>query len=157
MISGWASIVINGGDPFDNCYNDGGTDLVKLIESWGYFSENYIMSWKYPTSSFKWDGSWYDYLDILENRKLDTYIKDNKIVIDKSMPYFYYGGLYDLIDTVNEKDIDFTSEYTYNQLFKALVTSNVNDLDSFSNSLVKISNRKSDLQNVIKTLESNHN
>ena len=52
--SGWAKAGLRGENPFDNCYDGGGTSLVKLIESWGYFSENYIMAWKYPTTSFKW-------------------------------------------------------------------------------------------------------
>ena len=154
MISGWIEVKKNGGNPFENCYNDGGTDLVRLIESWGYFSGNYLMSLKYPKTSFNWNKIPIIYLDILENRKLDY---DNNGNIVKSLPYFYYGGLYDLIDTENETDIDFTGGYTYNQLFKALVSSsNVNDLESYALSLVEISNRQSDLPNVFKTLQANH-
>ena len=39
MLSGWGKMIADGKSPFEDCYNNGGTDLVKLIESWGYFSE----------------------------------------------------------------------------------------------------------------------
>ena len=157
MLSGWIEVWSRGEKVADNCYNNGGTDLVKLIESWGYFSGNYIMAWKYPQSAFVNKELSVDYLNILENRELDYYfdINGNKI-IDSSKPYFYYGGLYDLIDSNNESGIDFCSGYTYNQLFRALTSSNITDLNSFANALVKVANRQSDLQNVINTLEANH-
>ena len=89
--------------------------------------------------------------------KMETYEKKEKRTErDNSKPYFYYGGLYDLIDTANETDVDFTSGYTYNQLFRALTNSNVRNLNSFANALAVVSNRQSDLQNVIRTLEKNH-
>ena len=153
MASGWIKTALRGENPFDNCYNNGGTDLIKVIENWGYFSGNYIMAWKYPKKSFTWKGLPIDYLKRLEYRLLD---KNSNEEIDKSKPYFYYGGLYDLIDTSNEDDIDFTGGYTYNQLFRALTSLNVNNLNNFSNALVRIANRHSDLQNVKKTLEANH-
>ncbi len=56
----------------------------------------------------------------------------------------------------NETDVDFTSGYTYNQLFRALTSSNVRNLNSFANALAVVSNRQSDLPNVIRTLEKNH-
>ena len=174
MASGWIKTALRGENPFDNCYNNGGTDLIKVIESWGYFSEYYIMQWKYPeqkvevkqpvNSKIK-DVKVPMYYDKLENRRLDTFKKDGKINRDNSKPYFYYGGFYDLIDTANiEYDDngnivslrDFCSGYSYNELYRALTSLNVNNLNNFSNALVRIANRHSDLQNVIKTLEANH-
>lgn len=147
MIKGWieqGNMDAIESDP----YNKGGTDLVKLIESWGYFSENYIMAWRYPTSSFK-KREPINYIDKLERRLLDSYGVSNK--------YFYYGGFYDLIDNNNESGIDFCYGYKYTELFKALTSSNVTNLNGFANALVNNTNRKTDLQNVIKTLNANHN
>ena len=148
MVLGWVQVLLRGEKISENPYNNGGTDLVKLIESWGYFSGNYAMEWKYPGGI-----SGRNYKNILEDRKLDKKSETEK---DESKPYFYYGGLYDLIDYSNETDVDFTSGYTYNQLFRALTSSNVRNLNSFANALATVSNRKSDLPNVIRTLEKNH-
>ena len=148
MVLGWVQVLLRGEKISENPYNNGGTDLVKLIESWGYFSGNYAMEWKYPGGI-----SGRNYKNILEDRKLDKKSETEK---DESKPYFYYGGLYDLIDYSNETDVDFTSGYTYNQLFRALTSSNVKNLNSFANALATVSNRKSDLPNVIRTLEKNH-
>lgn len=175
ILSGWIKVAARGEDINDNCYNNGGTNLVKLVESWGYFSGNYIMEWKYPDIKTKvkrkigvtiTDVEVSYYYEKLENRKLDTNIKDGVSIRDKSKPYFYYGGLYDLIDSDNiEYDdagnpkpvtVDFCSGYTYNNLYKALTSSGVRNLTSFANALVRVTGRYSDLPNVIKTLEANH-
>lgn len=172
MLAGWVKTGLRGESPLNNTYNNGGTDLVKLIESWGYFSENYIMAWKYPEKTmdvYRKNGNKTEkikispYYDNLENRKLDIKGDGEK---DKSKPYFYYGGFYDLIDCDNiEYDdegnpsttiVDFCSGYKYRELFNALTSSNVTNLNTFANALVKVTNRKSDLQNVIKTLNANH-
>ncbi len=160
MIKGWVKLIKAGKDPIKDCYNGGGTDLVKLIESWGYFSGNYIMAWKYPNKKIevkKETGTEKVsyYYDSLENRKLDYNAKTGKK--DLSKPYFYYGGLYDLIDSNDEINIDYCRNFNYKELYKALTSSGVDNLASFANALVKVTNRKSDLQNVIKTLEANHN
>ena len=70
---------------------------------------------------------------------------------------YYYGGFYDLIDSNDEINIDYCRNFKYKELYKALTSSGVDNLASFANALVKVTNRKSDLQNVIKTLEANHN
>ena len=160
MIKGWVKLIKAGKDPIKDCYNGGGTDLVKLIESWGYFSGNYIMAWKYPNKKIevkKETGTEKVsyYYDSLENRKLDYNAKTGKK--DLSKPYFYYGGLYDLIDSNDEINIDYCRNFNYKELYKALTSSGVDNLASFANALVKVTNRKSDLQNVIKTLKANHN
>ena len=127
------------------------------------------MAWKYPNKKIevkKETGTEKVsyYYDSLENRKLDYNAKTGKK--DLSKPYFYYGGFYDLIDCDNiEYDdegnpsttiVDFCSGYKYRELFNALTSSNVTNLNTFANALVKVTNRKSDLQNVIKTLNANH-
>lgn len=143
MISGWLKTISKGGDPFNNAYTDGGTDLIKLIESWGYFSENFIMAWKTGND---------DYTKKLEDRKLD----DNSI----SKKYFYYGGFFDLIDEgkeiVNGIVIDYCSNFTYKNLFDALISANVDDLYSFAINLTNITTTQDELENVILTLENNH-
>lgn len=85
------------------------------------------------------------YLDNLENRYLTGTSKE----------YFYYGGLYDLIDSDNETNIDFCSGYTYTQLFIALVQPEVSDLYTLSNAITYITNRREDYANVVKTLNAN--
>ena len=70
---------------------------------------------------------------------------------------YYYGGFYDLIDSNDEININYCRNFKYKELYKALTSSGVDNLTSFANTLVKTTNRKSDLQNVIKTLEENHN
>lgn len=142
MAYGWVKVLQSDEELSENPYNNGGTDLVKLIESWGYFSGNYAMEWKYPK------GIYGTYINSLENRLIG--------VNDESKPYFYYGGFYDLIDSTNESGVDFTGGYTYNQLFRALTRPNVTNLGAFATSLVNVTNRQSDLQNVINTLEKNH-
>ena len=150
IINGWIDMHNRGEDPFDDPYNNGGTDLVKLIESWGYFSENYMMEWKYPNN----------YYDKLENRRLDETKNKDGNYQKGSKRFFYYGGLYDLIDSGEEMKngviVDFCSGYNYNQLFRALISPNVKDLGSFSTALVTVTNKQDDLKNVIKTLEANH-
>lgn len=143
MASGWIETMVNGKNPMkDDCYNEGGTDLIKLIESWGYFSENYIMNWKFNNTNSAGKSV---YLDNLENRYLTGTSKE----------YFYYGGLYDLIDSDNETNIDFCSGYTYTQLFIALVQPEVSDLYTLSNAITYITNRREDYANVVKTLNAN--
>ena len=118
------------------------------------------MAWKYPNKKIevkKETGTEKVsyYYDSLENRKLDYNAKTGKK--DLSKPYFYYGGLYNLIDSNDEINIDYCRDFKYKELYKALTSSGVDNLASFANALVKVTNRKSDLQNVIKTLEANHN
>ena len=185
MVKGWKEVSDRGENLQDNTYNNGGTDLVKLIESWGYYSENYIMTWKFRNKSLKrlekgeavqdcsadypvrssyrtgkytytihtfksFDGLSKDYINRAEASNLDY---------DKSIKYFSYDGFWDLIDsnqdTVNTKKIDFTDGYTYPQLFRALCQSGVKKLDTFSTSLVRITGRTSDLENVRKTIYEN--
>lgn len=149
MAYGWVKVLQRDEELSENPYNNGGTDLVKLIESWGYFSENYIMAWKYPTDSFK-DQTAKDYNETLEKRQLDK--------TGKSKPFFYYGGFYDLIDYNNEPDVDFCQGYTYRELYKALTSSsNVDNLRRFASALANTTKRHSDIQNVTKTIEENHN
>lgn len=62
-----------------------------------------------------------------------------------------------MIDSNDEINIDYCRDFKYKELYKALTSSGVDNLASFANALVKVTNRKSDLQNVIKTLEANHN
>lgn len=181
MLYEWAKQIINGKKPFDDPYNDGGTALIKLIESWGYFSENYLMVWKFRNEILKQIesgeklsedinhetyGLTDDYIDILENNGLDSYYdsEEMKDVIDESKATFYYGGFYDLIDANNDEydtngiivpTRDFCSGYKYNELFRALVTGRVSNHKSFAEALVKLTNRNSDLENVKKTLNEN--
>lgn len=136
MIKGWK----NSDDPFEDCYNNGGTSLVKLIESWGYFSSYYMMAWKYPVQSFKDKVNKRDYLEELKTRALDSE--------GNSKQYFYYSGLYNLIAEKDEKYRYTCSNYTYRQLYTALVQSGVDNANSFASSLVRTTNRNSELTQV---------
>ena len=49
MLFGWIEIVFKGLDPFENCYNNGNSDRVCFIESWGYFFGDYLMDKQYGT------------------------------------------------------------------------------------------------------------
>lgn len=143
MLSGWGKMIAEGKSPFEDCYNNGGTDLIKLIESWGYFSGNYLMYEKYGLSFYK---------DRLEERLIGETTENG----ENHLKYFYYGGFYDLIDTINEENIDFCEEYTYSDIYSALTTSGVGELNSFSEALVENTNRQSEVENVKKTLKQNY-
>lgn len=134
--------------PLDREIIEGGTDLVKLIESWGYFSENYAMNWKYGGNT----NLSRNYLNELEyNKKGDN------------MKHFYYGGFYDLMDDNNkidqnyqiEKAKDFCSGFSYQNLYKALTTDAISTKEQFAEKLVDITNRENEYNNVLKTLALN--
>lgn len=67
-----------------------------------------------------------------------------------------FGAFYDLIDSNDEINIDYCRNFKYKELYKALTASGVDNLSTFANSLVKVTNRKSELNNVLKTLNANH-
>lgn len=148
MLNGWAEQIKNGESVTGDPYNKGGTDLVKLIESWGYFSENYAMNWKYGGNT----NLSRNYLNELEyNKKGDN------------MKHFYYGGFYDLMDDNNkidqnyqiEKAKDFCSGFSYQNLYKALTTDAISTKEQFAEKLVDITNRENEYNNVLKTLALN--
>lgn len=37
MLNGWIEVIASGEKAEDNCYNDGKSERVCFIESWGYF------------------------------------------------------------------------------------------------------------------------
>lgn len=122
--------------PLDREIIEGGTDLVKLIESWGYFSENYVMYWKYG------------------GEKYETYLKDGES--ENSKKYFYFSGMYYLLhDNVNKNLTDGCNGFTYQELFKALTSEAVWSKEQFAENLVKITKREKDLKKVINTLNFN--
>lgn len=92
------------------------------------------------------------YKDRLEERLIGETTENG----ENHLKYFYYGGFYDLIDTINEENIDFCEEYTYSDIYSALTTSGVGELNSFSEALVENTNRQSEVENVKKTLKQNY-
>lgn len=152
MLSGWGKMIAEGKSPFEDCYNNGGTDLIKLIESWGYFSEYYLMWQRYKEFTIvdidnKQTGTLGDkYFERLEYRKIPGYSKT----------YFYYGGLFDLFDSDNEEGVDFCENFNYESIYMSITTSGVNDIYIFSKILTERTGRIDELENVIKTLERNH-
>ena len=143
MLSGWGKMIAEGRSPFEDCYNNGGTDLIKLIESWGYFSENYLMWQRYDSLNL---GN--SYKDTLEKRTL----------FGNSKQFFYYGGFYDLTDNINtdELEIDLCEGFEYTDIYNAIISSNVDSITTFAKVLTENTNRKDEYENVINTLERNH-
>lgn len=85
MIGGWLSVLFDGGSPFENCYNDGASEQVCFIESWGYFIGFYL-TMKYYDGYETFD----DYEEIL---KSNLYYNELK--------FLYYYVFYDLLDTLS--------------------------------------------------------
>ena len=136
MVKGWIKMVFDGKNPFDDPYNNGNSELACLIESWGYFFENYLMTDK--------TGDVNKYLNsILENSSLNF---NNKI---------FYDGFYDLIDTDNELNVDFCSGYTVADIHNTMKDKNVVSLETFAVQLCYVTQRGSDYENVLKTLKAN--
>lgn len=116
MLGGWINVIKNGESPFENCYNDGSSEQVCFIESWGYFYGFYLMNRYYNNLGLIIN----QYKDILEESSLD---------IDD---YFYYKAYYDLIDNINE-DSDECSDYTVKQIFEPYKYFSVQSISSWYN------------------------
>lgn len=151
MLSGWGKMIAEGKSPFEDCYNNGGTDLIKLIESWGYFSENYLMWQRYLPYKI------YDEINHKTTTLGDSYAnKLEKRLLDETKKYFYYAGFYDLTDSENEGNIDFCEGYSYFDIYNTITISEVKNIKTFANMLAKSTEKNDDFENIIKTLENNH-
>ncbi len=136
MVKGWIKMVFDGKNPFDDPYNNGNSELACLIESWGYFFENYLMADK--------TGDVERYLNyVLEKNGRNL---NNKI---------YHDGFYDLIDTYNEPNIDFCSGYTVADIHNTMKDKSVVSLTTFAEKLSYVTQKGSDYENVLKTLKAN--
>ena len=51
MLFGWLEVLLNKKNPLTNCYNDGKSERVCFIESWGYFFGDYLMDKHYKNKT----------------------------------------------------------------------------------------------------------
>lgn len=87
----------------------------------------------------------------------DSYAnKLEKRLLDETKKYFYYAGFYDLTDNVNEGNIDFCEGYSYFDIYNTITIAEVKNIKTFANMLAKSTEKNDDFENIIKTLESNH-
>ena len=109
MKSGLVEVFCNGENPAENCYNDGKSKQVCLIESWGYFIGFYLMSKYYSgcntSMSYK-------------------YVLSQGI---RNYPYFY-------IDVYNE----LLKNFTVSQIFEPYKSFSVQSLTSWFNKFKSI-------------------
>ena len=109
MLGGWAAVIWRGEDLSKNCYNNGNSKQVCLIESWGYFIGFYLMSKYYSgcntSMSYK-------------------YVLSQGI---RNYPYFY-------IDVYNE----LLKNFTVSQIFEPYKSFSVQSLTSWFNKFKSI-------------------
>ena len=87
MLGGWAAVIWRGEDLSKNCYNNGTSKQVCLIESWGYFMGYYLMSKYYSNNS-----------------TVKNY-KSRLLGNGKSYSYFYYDVYYELLKNYSVEQI----------------------------------------------------
>ena len=87
MKSGWVEVFCNGENPAENCYNDGKSKQVCLIETWGYFIGFYLMIKYYSNNS-----------------TVKNY-KSRLLGNGKSYSYFYYDVYYELLKNYSVEQI----------------------------------------------------
>lgn len=115
MIGGWIELLCNSTLPSTNCYNDGKSEQVCLIESWAYFY-GFDLTNRYYNSSTKITET--DYNDYLENKNTN-YTK-----------FLFYKAFYDLIDNKNEYG-DKCESFSVSQIFAPYKNFSVNSLNSW--------------------------
>ena len=128
MAGGWLKAIVNGNSPTENPYA-GDTDLIRLIETWGYFNEYYSMMWRFKSK--------YDFY----KQKLET-----RTIIEENTNIFSYSGLYKLTDKKYS-----SIEYTVTQIFNALKSPSVKSLNLFAEKLAD----KDDVNNVKRIIKEN--
>jgi hypothetical protein len=112
MLGGWMGQL---GDGSFDAYNGGASELVCFIESWGYFIGFYGMQYFYPELQS-------DYLWYLEHGPF--------------LPYLYYDGIYDLMDTNNEYG-DYYNGATISDIFDLYRNYRLKSALDFFNAFVK--------------------
>ena len=123
MAGGWLKAIVHGKSPIDDPYT-GDTDLIRLIETWGYFDEFYAMMWRFA----KYEENVNQY----KNKFLDGQNNNSK-------PKFSYPGFYKL--TIGEGSLN---TYSVTQIFYALKCPSVKSLNLFAEKLAD----KDDVKNV---------
>lgn len=131
MAGGWLELIKNGKNPANNPYA-GDSDLIRLIETWGYFNEYYAMMWRFSFYGDKFET----YKKILSNRD------------DSIFTSFSYSGFYKL--TIKEGCL---REYSVTQIFNVLRCSSVKSLNSFAEKIAD----NNDVENVKKIIKENMN
>ena len=131
MAGGWLNAIVHGKSPIDTPYA-GDTDLIRLVETWGYFDEYHAMMWRFSLYREKYD----EYKQALEERKIKG---DEKKI-------FSYSGFYKL--TTGEGALNV---YSVTQIFNALKSPSVKSLNSFAEKLAD----KDDVNNVKRIIREN--
>ena len=115
----------------ESCYPNN-SNLVDLIESWGYFVGPYCMAWKYgKVGKTQLKNNELSLLELYKNK--DYYINYG------DTGYFYSGGLYDLLDSSNEVEnykYDYCSGYKVKDIFAAY-KSGVRSLNDLADVIAK--------------------
>ncbi|MCQ2592469.1 MAG: hypothetical protein MJ188_06750 [Treponema sp.] len=110
MVLGWCSQILKGQNPNKNCYNEGKSQLVCHIESWGYFMEDYLMNRHYKNMN-----TVKNYLDYLQDPNVEHF------------SFFYNQSYYKMIE----------SGYSINQIFKIYTNYKVKTKDQFITTFIK--------------------
>lgn len=91
MLNGWIEVIASGEKAEDNCYNDGKSERVCFIESWGYFFGDYLMYKHYQNKTVR------NYKEILANSAYTEF------------SYFYNQAYYELL----QKKIFYKGHFFY--------------------------------------------
>lgn len=116
MLNGWIEVIVDGQNPEDNCYNDGKSERVCFIESWGYFFGDYLMYKHYG------DNTKSDYKKKLSNLNYTEY------------NYFYNQAYYKLLQ----------KGYTIKDIFSIYKKSNIYSAKSFIDEFANVHNLSSE-------------
>lgn len=123
MLGGWISLIWQGESPLENCYNDGSSKQVCLIESWAYFYGYYLID-KYYNTNIR--NSTKNPNAIITERNYKNLLE---YTITDYTDYFYPQAFYDLIDDEQDEKLnddgnvvengtaDKCSNYTISQIF----------------------------------------
>lgn len=127
MLFGWLEVLFNKKNPLTNCYNDGKSERVCFIESWGYFFGDYLMALHY---------------------KGKTIIQYNYLlsgILPSEYNYFYNQAYYSMT----------TAGYTIKDIFSIYKKYDVYSAKSFADEFAKLyqlnSTQKNELEFLLKS------
>ena len=130
MCGGWLELLQKGESPFDNCYNNGKSKLVCLIESWAYFYGDYLTNQYY-----------FDYAESKEEKeileKAKNITSDYELFLDNGYDngeFFYNNGLYKLLNA--------KTPYSIHDLFLPLKNKNTKSAETYVNKLYENNKEK---------------
>ena len=126
MLNGWIEVIASGEKAEDNCYNDGKSERVCFIESWGYFFGDYLMYKHFKEIFF------------------NTYKNKLLYTSHAEYPYFYNQAYYSLLQ----------KGYTIKDIFSIYKKSNIYSAKSFIDEFAKLHNlsteEKEEIVNIFK-------